>query len=442
MISIYELGKISESELSKIMKRAHEDIDSVKSKVEEIIKEVRRSGDRALVSYTQEWDNKDYKAEDLKVTKQDIDEAYKNTPTETVGKIKEQIKLASQFHQAQKAQIPHWEKEMEQGIKVGEKWTPIEEVGLYVPGGKNPFPTVQQILAVAAKTAGCRRIVSCISPRGKGYEVLIAANECGVDEIYRVGGAQAIAAMAYGTESMAPVQLIAGPGNPYVTAAKILCQAKVGIDMPAGPSEAIILADGSTPAEFDLETKAKYCAADILARAEHGPDSAGLLLTDSMELAELTKKEIEKQFNELTRQDYIKEALSRYSAIIVTSTIEEAVEFNNRYAPEHLEILTERPEETLAQIVNAGSAFLGYYNPVATGDYATGINHVLPSCGWARQSSPVGVWTFMKRVQYSILSKAGLERLRPIVQTIASIEGLDAHKRSVDIRFDQLPQKV
>jgi histidinol dehydrogenase len=344
--------------------------------------------------------------------------------------------LARRFHELQKEHIPAWEKELESGIKVGEKWTPIEEVGLYVPGGKNPFPTVQQILAVAAKTAGCRRVVSCISPRGKGYEVLIAANECGVTEIYRVGGAQAIAALSYGTETVKPVQLIAGPGSPYVTCAKILCQAKVGIDMPAGPSEAIILADGSCPTQFDLRTKASYCAADILARAEHGPDSAGVMVTDSAELARLTKEEIVRQYALLSRQEYIEAALSTYSAIIVTKTMEEAVAFTNRYAPEHLEILTKDPEKTMETIENAGSAFLGYYNPVATGDYATGINHVLPSCGWARQTSPVGVWTFMKRVQYSLLSKQGLERLRPIVQTIATIEGLDAHKRSVDIRFD------
>lgn len=436
MIVIHELGKMSKPDFDKVFNRAHEDIDSVKPKVEEIIRTVRTEGDKALVRFTKEWDDAEYDESKLRVTDADIAEAYKNTPVIIIDKIKEQISLSRKFHEFQKEQIPSWEKEMEPGIVVGEKWTAIDAVGLYVPGGKNPFPTVQQILAVAAATAGCPRIVSCISPRGKGYEVLIAANECGVKELYRVGGAQAIAAMAYGTETIAPVSLIAGPGNPYVTAAKILCQAKVGIDMPAGPSEAIILADGCTPAHISLATKASYCAADILARAEHGPDSAGVLVTDSKELAKLVKVEVEKQFEQLSRQSYMKTALATYSAIIVTPSMVEAVEFTNSYAPEHLEILTEDPQATLALIKNAGSAFLGYYNPVATGDYATGINHVLPSCGWARQTSAVGVWTFMKRVQYSTLSKAGLERLRPIVQTIATVEGLDAHKRSVDIRFE------
>ena len=185
-----------------------------------------------------------------------------------------------------------------------------------------------------------------------------------------------------------------------------------------------------------MNTKAKFCAADILARAEHGPDSAGVLVTNSAELARLTRDHIIEQTKTLARQDYIKTALSNYSAIIVTDSLEKALVFTNQYAPEHLEILTENPEKTLESIKNAGSAFLGYYNPVATGDYATGINHVLPSCGWARQTSAVGVWTFMKRVQYSLLSKQGLERLRPIVQTIATVEGLDAHRNSVDIRFD------
>ncbi len=440
MISIYELASISKPDLDKVMSRANQDIDNVKPKVESIIQDVRKNGDEALLRFTKEWDDPTYELSKLKVTKADIDEAYKNTDKEVIERIKEQIQLARRFHELQRDQIPKWEKELENGIIVGEKWTPIEEVGLYVPGGKNPFPTVQQILAVAAKTAGCKRVVSCISPRGLGYEVLIAANECGVTEIYRVGGAQAIAALAYGTETIAPVQLIAGPGSPYVTAAKILCQVKVGIDMPAGPSEAIILADGSTEADIDLATKAKYCAADILARAEHGPDSAGVLVTDSMDLAKLSKAEIEKQFSQLSRQDYIKTALASYSAIIVTKNMQEAIDFTNDYAPEHLELLTKDPMKTLESITNAGSAFLGYYNPVATGDYATGINHVLPSSGWARQTSAVGVWTFMKRVQYSLLSKQGLARLRPIVQTIATIEGLDAHKRSVDIRFD--PQSV
>jgi histidinol dehydrogenase len=208
--------------------------------------------------------------------------------------------------------------------------------------------------------------------------------------------------------------------------------------MPAGPSEAIILADESTEPGIDLKLKARYCAADLLARAEHGPDSAGVIVTNSLELAKYAQAEVQEQFEQLSRQDYIKTALATYSAIIVTKNIEDAIEFTNDYAPEHLEVLTKDPTATLAKIEHAGSAFLGYFNPVATGDYATGINHVLPSSGWARQTSAVAVWTFMKRVQYSNLTRDGLKRLQPIVQTIATVEGLDAHKNSVDIRFEKV----
>ncbi len=437
MINTCELNKISKSDLDRIMNRSQNDIDKVKSKVEEIIAAVKSGGDNTLIQFTKEWDDPQFFLSRLKVSKADIEEAYSNTEKEIIEKIKEQISLARKFHETQKQQILDWEKEIEKGIIVGEKWTAIATVGLYIPGGKNPFPTVQQILAVAAKTAGCKRIISCISPKGKNYEVLIAANECGIEEIYRISGAQAIAAMAYGTETIAPVDLIAGPGNPYVTAAKILCQTKVAIDMPAGPSEVVILADESTPPEFDLNTKAKYCAADILAQAEHGPDSAGLILTDSKDLAQLIKVEIEKQFQTLSRQDYIKTAIASYSAIIITPSLSESIAFINDYAPEHLEILTENPKAILKQINNAGSVFLGPYNPVAVGDYATGVNFCLPTGGWAQRVSAVGTWTFMKRVQYSSVSKSGLDRLRPIVKTISTVEGLDAHRRSVDLRFEK-----
>ncbi len=436
MINVYELQNMTKSVRDRIMKRSQNDIDQVKTKVEEIIAAVKSDGDAALVHFAKKWDDPEFSLAKLKITDTDIKEAYKNTPKEIIDKIKEQISLAQKFHKIQKERILNWEQELEEGIIVGEKWTPIANVGLYIPGGKNPFPTVQQILAVAAKTAGCPRIISCISAKGKNYEVLIAANECGIKEIYRVSGAQAIAAMAYGTETIAPVDLIAGPGNTYVTAAKILCQSKIAIDAPAGPSEVLILADNSASPECDLNKKAKYCAADLLAQAEHGTDSVVVLLTDSKQLAQLTKDELEKQFEKLSRKEDIQKSLATYSAIIITHSMNEAIAFANDYAPEHLEILTKNPEEILKQINHAGSVFLGLNNPVALGDYATGINFCLPTGGWTRQSSPVGVWTFMKRVQYSFVTKPGLARLCPIVQTIATVEGLDAHRHSVEIRLE------
>jgi histidinol dehydrogenase len=436
MINIYALSNISQEDLLRIKTRAQSEIDKVRNQVEEIIEEVKRDGDAALIALTRKWDDPDFDKSRLRVNERDIQKAYTETSFEVIEKIREQISLSRKFHRLQKRHITDWQEEMEGGITVGEKWTAISQVGLYVPGGKNPFPTVQQILAVAATEAGCERVISCISPKGRSNEVLIAAHEVGISEIYRLSGAQAIAAMAYGTESIAPVDIIAGPGNPYVTAAKIICQAKIAIDMPAGPSEAIILADSWTPEGLDLDDKARYCAADILARAEHGSDSAAVLVTDSQQLAELTKIEIEKQFDGLMRKDYIATALGRYCAIIVTEDMTEAVDFTNDYAPEHLEILVCDPESTFAKIQHAASVFIGLFNPVATGDYASGVNHTLPTGGWASKTSPVGVWTFMKRVQYSHVTKKALHRLTPIVQTLSNVEGLDAHCRSVEIRFE------
>lgn len=437
MIKIYEMEKSQNISMEKIKLRAQSDIENVSKDVRDIISEVRINGDYALVSLTTIWDDPSFTLEKLKITKNDIKEAYIKIERNVLKKLREQISLAKAFHLMQKKRIVEWEEDLKPGIRVGEKWTPIEEVGLYVPGGKNPFPTVALILAVAAKTAGCRRIMACISPKGENNEVIIALNECGVKEIYRVAGAQAIAAMTYGTQSIKPVRLVAGPGNPYVTAAKIICQEKIAIDMPAGPSEAIILADGSITRDINLEKKAGYCAADILARAEHGPDSAGVLVTDSIQLALLTRSQVKKQLEKLSRKKYVKASLNKYSAIIVCKTMERAVDFVNSYAPEHLELLTNMPRNILSKISNAGSVFLGMNNPVAAGDYAIGINHILPTGTWANRSSPVGVWTFMKRMQYSQLLKTGLQRLKPIVQTIADVEGLDGHKRSVEIRFEE-----
>ncbi len=436
MINVYQLSQMDKGELLRLKRRSRADISNVRNKVEAVIAKVRAHGDDALVSYTREFDDPQFTIKRLRVSEEDIRTAYKKTDQHVIEKIKEQISLSKRFHSLQKLHIPNWEAEIEDGILVGEKWTPIDNVGLYVPGGKNPFPTVQQILAAPAKIAGCRRLVSCISPSGDNFAVIIAANECGVDEIYRASGAQAIAALAYGTETIRPVEIIASPGSPYVTAAKLLCQEQVAIDMPAGPSEVLILADETLADGLTLAAKADYCAADLLAQAEHGPDSAVLLVTTSQQLAELTKSAVEKQYKLLSRQDYMATALETYAAIIIVESMQEAIDFSNDYAPEHLEILTADPKSILTSIQHAGSVFLGYYNPVPAGDYATGINHTLPTSGWARQMSPVAVWTFMKRVQYSQLNKKALRRLQPIVQTISQVEGLDAHQYSVDIRFN------
>ena len=424
MIQIYGIKNVPE----KIMLRARADVEAVKETVAEIIKNVRERGDEALLEYTEKFDGVKLTPKQLRVSEQEIKEAYENTPKETIDEIKKQIALARKFAKADFASIKtQWQTPLVANSYGGLKTIPIGEVGLYVPGGKNPFPTVMQILAVPAKIAGCKRIVAVVNPCGKQYETLIAADLCGVDEIYKAGGAQAIAALAYGTETIRRVYKITGPGNPYVTAAKLLCFGQVDIDMPAGPSEALIIADEGA--------KPSWLAADILARAEHGPDSAAICVVPTQAMALQVQEEVETQKSERTRGSYIDTALDNYSAIVVSSDIEETISFANEYAPEHMEVQTRNAEELLPKIVNAGSVFLGYYNPVAVGDYASGVNHILPTGQWAKIFSPVNVSTYMKKVQFSKVGKEGLVELQSIVDTIATVEGLDAHRESVDIRL-------
>lgn len=426
MIKIYGIEAVPE----KIMLRARADIEAVKEKVAEIIRNVRKQGDAALLDYTKQFDGVTLSKNQLKVSDEDIKEAYAHTPAETIIEIKKQIALSRKFAQADFSSITkEWKVSFAKDSYGGLKTTPIEEVGLYVPGGKNPFPTVMQILAVPAKIAGCRRVVAVINPKGNQYETLIAADLCGVDEIYRVGGAQAIAALAYGTETIKRVFKITGPGNPYVTAAKLLCFGQVDIDMPAGPSEALIIADEDANPE--------WLAADILARAEHGPDSAAVCVVPSKEMAQKVQDAVEAQKIKLSRGSYIETALDNYSAIVVSPGIEKTIEFANEYAPEHLELQVGNPEDLLPKIKNAGSVFMGYYNPVAVGDYASGVNHILPTGQWAKMFSPVSVSTYLKKVQFSKVGREGLSELKSIVDTIATVEGLDAHKESVDIRFKE-----
>src|SRR3990167_6195107 len=355
-IQIYELGKMSPLDKAMIMRRAHEDIEGVKREVFPIIADIRARGDEAILEYLERFDNVRLTKEELVVSEKDVREAYQNTDPLVLEAIRKQIALSRKFHHAQESQIPRqWEVETIPGVRLGQKKTAIDSVGLYVPGGTAPYPTVMQILAVPAKIAGVERIVGVTPPRGKNYEVIVAAEEAGVDELYRVGGVAAIPALAYGTETIKPVDKIVGPGNKYVTAAKLSVFGDVGIDMPAGPSEVIIIADEKANPAF--------CAADILSAAEHDPNAAGVLVTWSKKVAQETQREIAKQRAFLSRKDIIDQSLGRYSAIILVSNREEAIAFANEYAPEHLEIMTARPRDVAKGIMNTGSIFLGDYAP-------------------------------------------------------------------------------
>jgi histidinol dehydrogenase len=426
MIKIFNFKKMTKQEKNLILLRSGVDIENVKEKVSQILKDIKTNGDSAVQKYTKKFDNVELKK--LFVSAEEIDFAYQSISENLYLQIKQQIKYSKKFHQMQIRKEKR--NTINKGIVVGERYTPIDSVGLYVPGGKAEYPTVLQILAVPAKIANVPRIVVCTPPDENGLvspSVLVVARMLGIEEIYKIGGAQAIAALAYGTESIKPVKKIVGPGNIYVSCAKMLVFGVVDIDMIAGPSEAIIIADSTANPVF--------IASDILARCEHDPNASAVLLTDSKNLAYKVKNEISKQFSNLKRKRIIKESLSKYSAIIIFDYIRDIVDFTNEYAPEHLEIMLKNPWELLSEITNAGSIFLGNYAPVAVGDYASGTNHVLPTGQYAKMFSPVGVETFQKKSEFQYLSKEGLETLHPIIRELTAVEGLDAHYNSVKMRL-------
>ena len=411
------------------MRRSQADMESIQGYVAGIIKDVRENGDEAVVKYTRTFDNPNFSKEQIQVTKEDIRNAYASVDPKVIETMKEQIRISRAYAEQERRHIVmDWNIETVPGVVTGMRYTPMESVGLYVPAGKAPLPVVAQILATPAKAAGVPRVVVCFPPTGEWPEIIVSADLAGADEIYRVGGVQAIAALAFGTETIKPVHFIAGPGNPYVQSAKLQVFGKVGIDMLSGPSEALIMADKyANPA---------FLAADILARCEHGGDSAGVVVTDSMDIAKATFGEVERQAPLLKRQGYIQKALEQYSAIIVVNSIEEMIEFANEYSAEHLEVQVQNARALLPRLRNAGSLFLGEFAPVAVGDYASGTNHCLPTGVAPKFASPVGVKMFMKASGYQELKKEGLQTLKPIVETLSDVEGLDAHKRSVQIRFE------
>jgi histidinol dehydrogenase len=430
MIKIYQWNKTSSKDKERIMSRSQADMESIQTYVRGIIDDVRKRGDKALVSYTRKFDDKNFVQGKIRVTRKDIEAAYRKIDPNVVLTIRRQIRISSTYAKAeQRKLVLDWNIETTPGVVTGMRLTPIESVGLYVPAGKAPLPVVAQILTVPARAAGVPRIVVCFPPTADLPEIIVSAVEAGATEIYRVGGIQAIAALAYGTETIRPVNFIAGPGNPYVQSAKLQVFGKVGIDMLSGPSEALILADKTSNPTF--------LAADILARCEHGSDSAGVVVTDSMKIAKRTLVEVKRQTPSLKRQKYIRDALTRFSAIVVVNSLKEMVNFANEYSAEHLEVQTRNPRALLPKLRNAGSIFLGNYAPVAVGDYASGTNHCLPTGVASKFASPVGVRMFMKGSGYQYLTKNGLKKLKPIVETLSDVEGLDAHKRSVQIRFEK-----
>jgi histidinol dehydrogenase len=400
----------------------------IESATRAIVDDVAVRGDLALIEATRKFDRLDLKPGGLRITAAEIDAAVKACDAGTLDALKFARDRIEVFH---RRQLPKDERFTDAlGVELGWRWSAIDAVGLYVPGGTAAYPSSVLMNAVPARVAGVARVVMVVpSPDGKlNPLVLAAAHLGGVSEIYRVGGAQAVAALAYGTDTIAPVAKIVGPGNAYVAAAKRLVFGKVGIDMIAGPSEVLVIADETG--------NAGWIAADLLAQAEHDVNAQSILITDSMALADDVEHAMEAQLATLPRADIARASWNEFGAIILVKQLDAAIELANAIAAEHLEILTSDPESVAAQIRNAGAIFLGPHTPEAIGDYVGGSNHVLPTARSARFSSGLGVLDFMKRT--SIL-KCGPDQLRalgPAAMTLGKAEGLDAHARSVGLRLN------
>ncbi|MCF9328551.1 histidinol dehydrogenase [Vibrio parahaemolyticus] len=419
---------LSEEQQDAILERpAIAEGANITAAVADVIAKVRTQGDAALLELTEKFDR--VKPESIRVPSKEINAASERLSAEMKQALEQAYSNIAKFHKAQKPQPI--KVETQPGVMCEQVTRPIQKVGLYIPGGSAPLPSTVLMLGVPAKIAGCRKVVLC-SPPPIADEILYVAKLCGIDEVYNVGGGQAVAAMAYGTKSVSKVDKIFGPGNAYVTEAKRQVSNDfrgAAIDMPAGPSEVLVIADETADPDF--------IAADLLSQAEHGPDSQVLLVTPSPIVADQVTDAVQRQLKALSRADIAQKALAS-SLIIISESITQAVSISNYYGPEHLIVQTKNPRELLPLLDNAGSIFLGDWSPESAGDYASGTNHVLPTYGYTRTYSSLGLADFSKRMTVQELSAEGLQNLAPTVVTMAEAEGLDAHKRAVTIRVEKL----
>lgn len=424
-MKIYNYNDLTLQKIEELCSRSVADDDLVGSRVAEIISKVKSTGDQALINFAKEFDRVNlgqlYIGKDeLRAlagqvdssVKKAIDIAYQNIEKFHRSQLKTEGKIST---------MP--------GIECWRELRPIEKVGLYIPGGTAVLPSTFLMLGIPARIAGCKQIVVCSPPQRDGSVnsiIAYVASLLNIEKIYLVGGAQAVAAMAFGTETLPKVDKIFGPGNRYVTEAKKQVQNRVSIDMPAGPSEVLIIADDTA--------NPTYVAADLLAQAEHGSDSQAVLVSTSQSLIDKTIDALEQQIELLPRKEFASKAIKN-SYIIRTDTLVQAMAFSNEYAPEHLILATEHYEEITPLIINAGSVFLGNLTPESVGDYASGTNHTLPTTGFAKSYSGVSVDTFIKKITFQHLSKEGLKNIGETVEVLAAAEGLDAHKNAVSIRL-------
>ncbi len=434
MIQVRELAKLSAADLAVVMRRAEQDITSLLPTAQNVIERVRKEGDAALVEFTRQFDAKNYTAENICATPEDFAHARDEVGPEVVAAIEHAHDNIRRFHEEQMPE-PMWFMEVEPGVMAGEKITPVASAGLYVPRGKGSFPSVMLMLATPARVAKVEKIVVVTPPNEHGKAdaaSLVAASVAGVDEVYAVGGMQAVAGLAYGTQTLPKVSKIIGPGSSYVSAAKRLLYGVIDVGLPAGPSESIILCDETADPRF--------AALDLLVEAEHGPESAALLVTHSRELAGEAQKLIVGYLAELPdwRRKFVENVLGSYGGIMLTSSLAESIDFTNDYAPEHLEILTADPFSTLNRIHNAGEILLGPYTPIPTSNYCLGLNAILPTGGFARSFSSVSVWDFLKRSGIGYLNREGYEKLGKTTVTLADYEGFPAHAMAIRKRDEIL----
>ena len=430
MIGIINLKNIEKDQLFKSFdSRKETDADRFSPVVQEILSSVKQEGDRAVIAYTEKFDGVKLTKETLLVSTQEIEEAYGLVEESYIRALRLAIERITAYHSKQKENS--WFTSEGQGIMLGQKVTPLASVGIYVPGGTAAYPSSVLMNAIPAIVAGVKSIVMVTPPDQRGSVnpgVLVAAKELGLKSIYKVGGAQAIGALAYGTEMIPKVDKIVGPGNIYVATAKRLVYGLVDIDMIAGPSEILVIADETA--------KPRYVAADLLSQAEHDELASAICITTSEELALKIKEELITQTKELERSSIIEKSLRDYGSIIIVEDLMEAVELSNQIAPEHLELCVDKPFDLLNSIEHAGAIFLGHFSPEPLGDYMAGPNHVLPTSGTARFFSPLSVSDFTKKSSIIYYQQEALQEVKDDIMVLAEEEGLTAHKNAIKVRFD------
>jgi histidinol dehydrogenase len=429
MLRILTERSEAEAELRRICDRTHDDrVAEKEATVRSVLQAVKNQGDRAVLDFTREFDGQILTPQELRVSGAQLDAAYQQVSPDLLAAIQLAARQIEAFHRQRTPKS--WVQFLDDGVVLGKRYTPVDRAGIYVPGGRAPYPSTVLMNAIPAKVAGVQRIVMVTPPgpeKVMNAAVLVAAQEAGIQEIYQVGGAQAIAALAYGTETIPQVDVITGPGNIYVMLAKRLVFGTVGIDSLAGPSEVLVIADG--------KANPVHIAADLLAQAEHDPMAAAILLTPDSALARQVVAEVDRQLIDHPRRLLTEKAIAHYGLIAIVESLEVAVELSNQFAPEHLELEVEDPWALLEGIRHAGAIFLGSSTPEAVGDYLAGPNHTLPTSGAARYASALGVETFMKHSSLIEYSPSALQKLGGAIQTLAQAEGLHSHAESVRLRL-------